>query len=121
MSHPNRSKVNRSTASNPSTTEIRAARDRAGLDEAAAARVVYSSEKFWKECEAGEKRMHPATFELFLIKTGQSREYGSVAAAIAEEREACAQLCDPQPPLSSTDLEWLALEQAAERIRSRGE
>jgi len=78
MSHPNRSKSNRSMTSNPTSSEIRAARELAGLDVPAAAKVVHSSATAWQECEAGTRRMHPATFELFQIKTGQSREYGKL-------------------------------------------
>lgn len=37
--------------------------------------------------------------------------------AVAAERERCAALVDPRPPLVPSDHEWLALERAANRIR----
>jgi hypothetical protein len=66
--HPNRSK---SPARNPSPEELKESRHTAGLSQEAAANVVYYSAVAWKKCEAGERRMHPATWELFRLKTGQ--------------------------------------------------
>jgi DNA-binding transcriptional regulator YiaG len=77
--HANRSKVNRSEISNPTPAEIRAARDRAGLTMKEAAELIYSTLRTWQDWEAEgdtNRRMHPGLFELFQIKTGQSRKYG---------------------------------------------
>jgi hypothetical protein len=41
----------------------------------------------------------------------------AVQSVAASERERCAALVDPKPPLHPSDHEWLALEQAANRIR----
>jgi hypothetical protein len=67
--HPNRSKS--SPARNPTKEELKESRHLAGLSQEAAADVVYYSTIAWKKCEAGDRRMHPATFELFRLKTGQ--------------------------------------------------
>ncbi len=69
--HPNRSKTNRQTKANPTTKEILAARERAGLTQTAAGELIYGSLRTWQDWESGERRMHPGLFELFLIKTGQ--------------------------------------------------
>lgn len=65
--HPNRGQ--RGPASNPDPAAIRAARDSAGLTQASAAALVYSTERAWQKWEAGDARMHPAVFELFCIKS----------------------------------------------------
>lgn len=68
--HPNRSRRSRSPAANPTHEEIRAARERAGLTQAQAAALVHSTLRAWQRYEAGERRMHPAMWELFRLKTG---------------------------------------------------
>ena len=68
--HPNRSRRARAPAANPTPEEIRAARERAGLTQAQAAALVHSTLRAWQRYEAGERRMHPALWELFLLKTG---------------------------------------------------
>lgn len=69
--HPNRSKANRSLAANPTPSEIRELRERLGMTQTEAAALVYFSMRAWQEWEAGERRMLPAVWELFRIKTGQ--------------------------------------------------
>lgn len=68
--HPNRSRT-ANPASNPTPDEIKQARQAVGLTQAAAARMVYSNVRTWERWEAGERRMHPALFDYFLIKTRQ--------------------------------------------------
>ena len=68
--HPNRSRA-RSPASNPDKEGISASRISAGLTQTQAAAVIYCSLRAWQQWESGERRMHPAFFELFLKKTGQ--------------------------------------------------
>jgi hypothetical protein len=41
----------------------------------------------------------------------------AVQSVSAAERERCAALVDPKPPLQPSDHEWLVLELAANRIR----
>lgn len=77
MPHNNRSK--QSIGVNPKPEEIRAAREKANLTQAAAAELIHSTVRSWENWESqGDERrnMHPALFELFLAKTGQlRREY----------------------------------------------
>jgi DNA-binding transcriptional regulator YiaG len=65
--HPNRNKE--SPGANPEPEAVRAAREAAGLTQTAAAHLVYCTLRAWQQWESGERRMHPATFELFQIKT----------------------------------------------------
>ena len=68
--HPNRSRAN-SPASNPTPDEIKQARQSAGLTQAAAAKMVFSNVRTWERWESADRRMHPAIFDYFLIKTRQ--------------------------------------------------
>jgi len=71
--HPNRSRRNPSSDRNPSPAQIVAARQHAELTQAQAAAKIGGSVRAWEKWEAGERRMHPGLFELFLIKTGQPK------------------------------------------------
>ncbi len=75
--HPNRSRRAPSAARNPSPAEVQAARHAAGLTQAGAASIVHTSVRSWQQWEAEEgpssRSMHPAFWELFLIKTGQAK------------------------------------------------
>ncbi|HCF5954728.1 helix-turn-helix domain-containing protein [Pseudomonas aeruginosa] len=55
--------------SSPAPTEIRAAREAAGLSQTAAAELVHSKLRTWQQWEAGDRRMHPGLWELFRLKT----------------------------------------------------
>jgi putative transcriptional regulator len=66
--HPNRSKGRDNPASNPSPEEITAARLAANLTQTQAGALVYSALRTWQQWEAGERRMHPAFWELFNLK-----------------------------------------------------
>jgi DNA-binding XRE family transcriptional regulator len=84
--HPNRSKTNVRAAANPSPAEIRRAREEAGLTLEQAGALVYTSWRTWQNWEAGKespehRRMHPATWELFLVKVQARRllERGRIA------------------------------------------
>lgn len=81
--HPNRSR--NSAAKNPTPKEIKKARLAAGLSQAAAAELIYSTLRSWQNWEAEEgaistggfsthRRMHPGLWELFLIKSAKLRE-----------------------------------------------
>lgn len=54
---------------NLSPLEIVAARKVAGLTQAQAAALVHTTCRTWQQWEAGDRRMHPAFWELFRIKT----------------------------------------------------
>ncbi len=69
--HPNRSKKTRAAGRNPTPAEIREAREKADLTQTQAAERINSTLRTWQDWEAGERRMHPGLYELFLIKTGQ--------------------------------------------------
>ena len=71
--HPNRGRrVN--PAANPPPDTIRAAREVAGMTQAQAGAVVYSSMRAWQQWEAGERRMHPAIWELYVTKVFYNRK-----------------------------------------------
>lgn len=65
--HPNRSRAG-SPASNPAPEEVRAAREAAGLTQTAAAGLLHTTCRVWQQWEIGDRRMHPAFWELFRIK-----------------------------------------------------
>lgn len=69
--HPNRSRRHRSLAANPTPAEISAAREFVGLTQQEAAELLHISLRAWQRYEAGERRMHPALWELFRLKTGK--------------------------------------------------
>lgn len=66
--HPNRSKQKPSKSRNPTPEEISGARESSGLTQEAAATLVHSKLRSWQQWEAGDRRMHPAFFELFNMK-----------------------------------------------------
>lgn len=71
VGHPNRGRP--TAASNPTPQAILEARQAAGLTQTQAATLIHASLRGWQEWEAGTRRMHPAMFELFRIKTGQAK------------------------------------------------
>jgi DNA (cytosine-5)-methyltransferase 1 len=74
INHPNRGQ--KGPSSTPSSSEIRAAREAAGLTQTQAAVVIHATLRAWQGWEAAEgeasaRRMHPGLWELFKIKTQQ--------------------------------------------------
>ena len=74
--HANRSRNHPSR--NPTPDEIRAAREAAVLTQTDAGLLVHTPLRTWQQWEAAEgteahRRMHPAIFELFLLKTNQKK------------------------------------------------
>lgn len=60
----------------PTTDQIKAARHAAQLSQSEAAALVHlGSSQRWAEYEQGKRNIDTARFELFLIKTDQSRDY----------------------------------------------
>lgn len=55
----------------PTTDQITTARTEAGLGKTAAAQLLHSTYRTWLQWESGDRQMHPAFWELFLLKTGQ--------------------------------------------------
>ncbi len=75
--HPNRSAGN--PARNPTPVEVRAAREAAGLTQTQAAALVRATARNWQQWEqqgagSNARRMHPGLWELFRIKTSESKE-----------------------------------------------
>lgn len=70
--HPNRARA-ASAARNPTPDEIVAARLAAGLTQTAAGALLHTSLRAWQQWEAGDRRMHPALWELFRIKASGRR------------------------------------------------
>lgn len=68
--HPNRSRRKPGPGRNPTPAEIRLAREENDHTEAQAAGVLYCTPAAWEAWEDG-RRMHPAFFELYRLKTGQ--------------------------------------------------
>ena len=64
--HPNRSRDHPSR--NPSTEEIRSARVDANLSVQEAAALLHTTSRTWQQWEKGDRRMHPAFWELFTVK-----------------------------------------------------
>lgn len=69
MNHPNRGP--KGPAGNPAPEVIKAARMAAGLTTREAALLIHVTVRSWQQCESGERRMHPAAWELFGIKTSR--------------------------------------------------
>jgi len=66
MTHNNRSGT--SPSRNPPPDDIRAARELAGLTQTEAAALLHTTCRVWQQWEAGDRRMHPAFWQLFNIK-----------------------------------------------------
>lgn len=60
----------------PSPAEVRAAREAAGLTQTAAAALLHTTCRTWQQWEAGDRKMHPAFWELFRIKTARAPRKG---------------------------------------------
>ena len=54
---------------NPTPKEIKQARKDSGLTQSKASELVYCGLRAWQQWEAGDRKMHPAMWELFKIKT----------------------------------------------------
>lgn len=54
---------------NPLPSAIKEIRSEIGISQTAAAALVHTTCRTWQQWEAGDRRMHPAFWELFKIKT----------------------------------------------------
>lgn len=63
----------------PSPIDIRAARQAAKLSQSAAGRLCHRALRTWQDAEAGLRRLDPAAWELFLLRTGQHPTHRLVA------------------------------------------
>lgn len=73
MDSPRRKRAPKPNITKPSPTpkEVRDARLKASDSTWSAANKVYVTTRQWQKYEAGDAPMHPSSFELYLIKTGQ--------------------------------------------------
>jgi len=55
----------------PTAEQVKQAREAAKHTTWHAANVIYVSTRQWQKYESGKAKMHPAVFDLYLIKTGQ--------------------------------------------------
>lgn len=69
MSNHHHNRVPKGPAANPSPSDIKSARTAAGLTQTAAGAILHTSCRVWQQWEAGDRRMHPAFWELFRIKS----------------------------------------------------
>ena len=65
--HPNRGRI-RGPASSPTPAQVKSARTEAGLTQTEAAALIYCTLSAWQRWEQDERAMHPAMWELFLLK-----------------------------------------------------
>lgn len=64
--HPNRSNQKKNS---PTPQEVKELRESLKLTQTQAAEVIYCSLRGWQQWEEGVRKMHPAFWELFKIKT----------------------------------------------------
>lgn len=55
--------------SNPTPEDFKSARIAAGLTQTEAANIIHSTCRSVQQWEAGDRRIHPGLWELFLLKT----------------------------------------------------
>lgn len=56
----------------PSHDQVKAARHNSGLTQQKSAEAVHQADSSnWRSYESGKTKMHPAAWELYLLKTGQ--------------------------------------------------
>ena len=100
--HRNRSTIARRVEL-PTQEAIRVLRETAQMSPAAAAQLIHCSIGAWRKWESGERQMHPATWELFRIKTVSTEEAEKAFAAWWEEQTA-----SDNTPGSVAKEAWLA-------------
>jgi putative transcriptional regulator len=81
--HPNRGE--RGQLANPLPEEIIAARKAAGLTQTDAAGLVCGSLRAWQQWEAGDRRMHPGLWRLFLLESGTTDDRAHTDCPQSEE------------------------------------
>lgn len=69
--HPNRSKRKAAAGANPTPEQIVEARLAANLTQTEAAALIYCTLRGWQDWEGGQRRMHPAFWELWRMKVGK--------------------------------------------------
>ena len=72
---------------NPTTQEIAAARATAGQTTTEAAAEVHAAARTWQQWEAGDRKMPRASWELYLLHTGQHPEKKLVKSPVTHLRK----------------------------------
>lgn len=67
----------------PTPAEIKSAREAAGLSQEAAAELLYRTARNWQQWELEERKMDPALWELFQIKSALIKPCPSSPTACA--------------------------------------
>jgi DNA-binding transcriptional regulator YiaG len=67
---------------NPKPDALKKAREETGLSQREAAELIYSTERTWQDWELGQRRMHPALWELWRAKV-----YGATFEPLDRESE----------------------------------
>lgn len=88
--HPRRSRGSRGYV--PSPEEIELARTARRLTQAAAAALLYKGVRTWQQWEAGDRKMDPALWELFIAKCGPA------AGQDSDPPDATSLPSPPDPP-----------------------
>ena len=57
----------------PTPAEITALRASHGLTQAKIAQLLHANDRTWRQWEAGDRRMHPAFWELLKLKLARSK------------------------------------------------
>ena len=96
VNHPNRGNDPDRPGRTPRPEEILAARQALNLTQTAAARMIYVSLRAWQQWESGERKLHPAFWELFRRKT--RREANKAAQEASGEAEAPAEAVPGDAP-----------------------
>jgi len=94
--HPNRSKSRPNPCRSPAGEEISGLRRLVGLTQEASADLVCYSRRGWQLCESGERRMHPAAWQLYLIRVEPLLAAAKARAPRVEESP--APVAEESPP-----------------------
>lgn len=57
----------------PEPEEIKATRLNAGLTQTQSAKMIYITMRAWQRFEAGDRKMHPAFWDLFNLKINKTK------------------------------------------------
>jgi putative transcriptional regulator len=83
---------------NPTPEEIKRLRELAGdLTQAEAAKLVHSSLRAWQQWKAGERPMHPSTWELFSMKATKLKKYLGSYRRLREQLSTYLRIDGPTP------------------------
>jgi len=67
----------------PTPAMIRQTREAAELTGRAAAALIHTTDRVWRQYEAGDRAMHPAFWELFCLKIGRRAKRGTNTSQVA--------------------------------------